>query len=58
MKLYTLLIALFIYFSNDTKTLQHVDQEKQDIFFSCKHEKFNTLKSMEFFEGNDQWVIC
>ena len=33
------------------KTINYVDQEKQDNF-SCKHE--NTLKSMEFYEGDEQ----
>ena len=36
------------------KTLQCVDQEKQDNF-SCKHE--NTLKSMEFFESDEQLCL-
>ena len=50
----TLFIALFIYFSNDTKTINYVDQERQDNF-SCKHE--NTLKSMEFSEGDKQLCL-
>ena len=37
-----------------SKTIKYVDQEKQDIF-SCKHE--NTLKSMEFSEGDEQLCL-
>ena len=36
------------------KTIKYVDQEKQDTF-SCKHE--NTLKSMEFSEGDEQLCL-
>ena len=36
------------------KTITNVDQEKQDNF-SCKHE--NTLKSMEFSEGDEQLCL-
>ena len=36
------------------KTIKYVDQEKQDNF-SCKHE--NTLKSMEFSEGDEQLCL-
>ena len=36
------------------KTIKSVDQEKQDTF-SCKHE--NTLKSMEFSEGDEQLCL-
>ena len=37
-----------------SKTIKYVDQEKQDNF-SCKHE--NTLKSMEFSEGDEQLCL-
>ena len=46
-----LFIALFIYLSNETKTLKYVDQEKQGNF-SCEHE--NTFKSMKFSESDEQ----
>ena len=36
------------------KTINYVDQERQDNF-SCKHE--NTLKSMEFSEGDEQLCL-
>ena len=36
------------------KSIKSVDQEKQDTF-SCKHE--NTLKSMEFSEGDEQLCL-
>ena len=36
------------------KLIKSVDQEKQDTF-SCKHE--NTLKSMEFSEGDEQLCL-
>ena len=48
-------IALFIYLSNDTKTIKYVDQKKQDNF-SCKHEK--TLKFMEFSEGDEHFTVA
>ena len=38
-------------FHRHQKTIKYVAQEKQDNF-SCKHE--NTLKSMEFSEGDEQ----
>ena len=49
-----LFIALFIYLSNDTKTNKYVDHEQQDKF-ACEHE--NTLKSMEFSEGDEQLCL-
>ena len=36
------------------KAIKCVDQEKQDTF-SCKHE--NTLKSMDFSEGDEQLCL-
>ena len=41
-------------FQMTPKTIKYVDQEKQNIF-SCKHE--NTLKSMEFSEGDEQLCL-
>ena len=49
--------CLFFYsftFQMTPKTLKCVDKEKQDNF-SCKHE--NTLKSMEFFESDEQLCL-
>ena len=53
MKLPCLLLYSFT-FQMTPKTLKCVDQEKQDNF-SCKHE--NTLKSMEFFESDEQLCL-
>ena len=53
MKIPYLLLYSFT-FQMTTKTLKCVDQEKQDNF-SCKHE--NTLKSMEFFESDEQLYL-
>ena len=53
MKIPYLLLYSFT-FQMTPKTLKCVDQEKQDNF-SCKHE--NTLKSMEFFESDEQLCL-
>ena len=45
--------TFFIYLSH-AKTIKYVDQERQDNF-SCKRE--NTLKSMEFSEGDEQLCL-
>ena len=47
-------IYCVIHFLPFKRHQKHVDQEKQDTF-SCKHE--NTLKSMEFSEGDEQLCL-
>ena len=52
MKIYLLLYSFT--FQMAPKKLKCVGQEKQDNF-SCKHK--NTLKSMEFFESDEQLCL-